>query len=51
MILNDDLLLKGARVLGLLGLGLLIFSGIGGVLLASRIAQKFKLFKGTGEDK
>ncbi len=46
MSLNDDLLLKLARVLGLLGLGLLVLSAIGGVLLASRTAQRIKLFKG-----
>jgi len=42
----DDLLLKIARVLGLLGLALLIVSSIGGTLLASRTAQKIKLLKG-----
>lgn len=44
--MTDDLLLKLARVIGLLGLGLLVFSGVGGVLLASRTAQRMKLFKG-----
>ena len=42
----DDLLLKIARVLGLLGLALLIISSVGGTLLASRTAQKIKLLKG-----
>lgn len=42
----DDLLLKIARVLGLLGLALLIVSSAGGTLLASRTAQKIKLLKG-----
>ncbi len=41
----DDLLLKIARVLGLLGLALLIVSSIGGTLLASRTAQKIKFLK------
>ncbi len=42
----DDLLLKIARVLGLLGLALLIVSSAGGTLLASRTAQKIKFLKG-----
>jgi len=42
----DDLLLKIARVLGLLGLALLIISSTGGTLLASRTAQKIKFLKG-----
>ena len=42
----DDLLLKIARVIGLLGLALLIVSSIGGTLLASRTAQKMKFLKG-----
>lgn len=42
----DDLLLKIARVLGLLGLALLISSSIGGTLLASRTAQKIRFLKG-----
>lgn len=42
----DDLLLKIARVLGLLGLALLIISSAGGTLLASRTAQKIKFLKG-----
>jgi len=42
----DDLLLKIARVLGLLGLALLIVSSVGGTLLASRTAQKIKFLKG-----
>lgn len=44
--MTDDLLLKIARVLGLLGLALLIVSSAGGTLLASRTAQKIKLLKG-----
>lgn len=43
----DDLLLKVARVIGLLGLALLIFSSVGGTLLASRTAQKIKFLKGS----
>ena len=42
----DDLLLKIARVIGLLGLALLIVSSIGGTLLASRTAQRIKFLKG-----
>ena len=42
----DDLLLKIARILGLLGLALLIVSSVGGTLLASRTAQKLKFLKG-----
>lgn len=42
----DDLLLKIARVIGLLGLALLIVSSAGGTLLASRTAQKLKFLKG-----
>jgi len=44
--MSDDLLLKLARVIGLLGLALLIVSSIGGTLLASRTAQKVKFLKG-----
>lgn len=44
--LPDDLLLKIARVIGLLGLALLIVSSAGGTLLASRTAQKIKFLKG-----
>ena len=44
--MHDDLLLKIARVLGLLGLALLIVSSVGGTLLASRTAQKIKFLKG-----
>jgi sulfoxide reductase heme-binding subunit YedZ len=44
--MSDDLWLKLARVIGLLGLGLLIVSSIGGTLLAARTAQKIKLLKG-----
>lgn len=47
IIMSDDLLLKLARVIGLLGLGLLVLSGIGGALLASRTAQRMKLFRGS----
>lgn len=42
----DDLLLKIARIIGLLGLALLIVSSCGGVLLASKTAQKLKMLKG-----
>lgn len=42
----DENLLTIGRWLGLVGLGLLVFSGIGGVLLASRTAQKLKFLKG-----
>jgi len=45
-IMPDDLLLKIARVIGLLGLALLIVSSIGGTLLASRTAQRIKFLKG-----
>lgn len=44
--MSDDLWLKLARVIGLLGLVLLIVSSIGGTLLASRTAQKIKFLKG-----
>lgn len=44
--MTDDRLLWLARMIGLTGLFLLVFSGIGGVLLASRTAQRLKLFKG-----
>ena len=40
---NDDGLLFLARMIGIAGLGLLIISGVGGVLLASRMAQKIKI--------
>ncbi len=40
---NDDFLLWLARMIGIAGLGLLIISGVGGVLLASRLAQKIKV--------
>ncbi len=40
--INDDVLLYVARMIGIAGLGLLIISGVGGVLLASRMAQKLK---------
>lgn len=42
----DDLLLKIARVIGLLGLALVIVSSAGGTLLASRTAQKIKFLQG-----
>ncbi len=42
----DDWLLKIARVIGLLGLALLLISSVGGTLLASRTAQKIKFLKG-----
>ncbi len=41
--INDDVLLYVARMIGIAGLGLLIVSGVGGVLLASRMAQKIKV--------
>lgn len=44
--LSDDLLLKVARVIGLLGLAMLIVSSLGGTLLASRTAQKMKFLGG-----
>lgn len=44
--LPDDLLLKIARVIGLLGLALLIVSSVGGTLLASRTVQKIRFLKG-----
>ena len=44
--MDNDLLLKVARLMGLVGIGLLTVSGIGGALLASRTAQKLKWFKG-----
>lgn len=40
---NDDGLLFLARMIGIAGLGLLIVSGVGGVMLASRMAQKIKV--------
>lgn len=36
--MSDDLLLKAARVIGLIGLALLISTSVGGTLLASRTA-------------
>ncbi len=39
---DDDILLLLARVIGILGLSLLILSSFGGVLLVSRTAQKIK---------
>lgn len=44
--MDNDLLLKIARLIGLIGVGLLVLSGIGGTLLASRTAQKIKWLKG-----
>ncbi len=44
--MSNDLLLKIARVDGLLGFALLIISSFGGVLMSTRIAQRRKLFKG-----
>lgn len=48
--MSESILLYIARILGLVGIGLLILSGIGGVLMASRTAQRWrgvqgKLFK------
>ena len=43
---SDDLLLKVARVIGLLGFALLIVSSVGGTLMASRTAQRLKFLKG-----
>lgn len=48
--ISDDLLLTIGRWLGLVGLGLLVLSGIGGTLLASRTAQKLKFLKGRTFD-
>lgn len=45
-IMDNDALLFLARLIGLLGLGLLIISSLGGTLMASRTAQKMKLLKG-----
>ncbi len=44
--MDTDVLLKIARLFGLIGIGLLVLSGIGGTLLASRTAQKIKWLKG-----
>lgn len=44
--MDNDLLLKIAHLIGLIGIGLLVLSGIGGTLLASRTAQKIKWLKG-----
>lgn len=44
--MSDDILLKAARVIGLLGFAVLIISSVGGTLLASRTAQKLKFLKG-----
>ncbi len=44
--MDNDLLLKIARLIGLIGIGLLVVSGVGGTLLASRTAQKIKWLKG-----
>lgn len=43
--MDNDLLLKIARVIGLLGLALLILSSIIGTLMASRTAQKISWLK------
>jgi len=43
--MDNDLLLKLARVIGLLGLGLLILSSILGTLMASRTAQRLSWLK------
>ncbi len=42
----DDVLLTIGRWLGIVGLAVLVVSGIGGTLLASRTAQKLKFMKG-----
>lgn len=39
---NDDILLWLARIIGILGLSLLVLSSVGGVLLASHTTQKIK---------
>ena len=44
--MSHTLLINIARVISILGLGLLTFSAIGGTLLASRTAQKIKFLKG-----
>ena len=44
--MTDETMLILGRWVGILGLGLLIISGIGGTLLASRTAQKLKFLKG-----
>lgn len=44
--MDTDLLLKIARLMGLVGIGLLTVSSIGGALLAARTAQKLKWLKG-----
>ena len=43
---GDDLMLFISRWVGVAGLGLLILSGVGGTLLASRIAQKLRFLRG-----
>lgn len=40
----DDLLLKAVRVIGLIGLALLISCGVGDAWLAFRAAQKIAFF-------
>jgi len=44
--MDDDTLLIIGRWLGIVGLAVLVVSGIGGTLLASRTAQKLKFLKG-----
>ncbi len=44
--MNDSLLIQAARLTALLGTALLVFSAIGGVLLASKTAQKIPFLKG-----
>ncbi len=44
--MDNDTLLFLARLIGLVGLGLLVISSLGGTLLASRTAQKMKFLKG-----
>lgn len=46
MNIDDDVLLIIGRWLGIVGLTILVLSGIGGTLLASRTAQKLKCLKG-----
>src|SRR5437660_3792284 len=41
--MNDDVLLYVARIIGIAGLALLIISGVGGVMLASRMVQKIRV--------
>lgn len=44
--MSDSLLIQAARLTALLGTALLVFSAIGGVLLASKTAQKIPFLRG-----